>query len=55
MRRLASLTIVSNTVCQAMLPGIELRILRLLFAFEFLDNLTLLLLSKFFAVNARIL
>ena len=55
MRLLASLAIVSNTVLQAMLPGIELGILRLLFTFEFLDNLTLLLLSKLFAVNASVL
>ena len=55
MRLLAGLAIVSNTVLQAMLPWVELRILRLFLTFEFLDNLTLLLLSKLFAVNASVL
>ena len=52
---LASLSVTANSMGQAMLPWIELRVLLFFLLFKFLENLTFLLLCQFFAVNACVL
>ena len=52
---LTRFAIVTNAVLEAVAPRVKLRVLRLLLLFHLLDNLALLLLGEFFAVDTGVL
>ena len=52
---LTRLAIVTNAVLEAMPSWVKLWVLSLLFLFHLLDNLALLLLGEFFAVDTGVL
>lgn len=55
MSLLASLNVASNAMCQAMLPWVKVGVLLLLLGLELLEDLALLLLCQFFAIDTSIL
>ena len=55
MRLLTWLSVAADTVSQTILPGVEVRVLRLFLSFQFLKNLSLLLLREFFSIDTSVL
>ena len=55
MRLLTWLSVAADTVSQTILPGVEVRVLRLFLSFQFLKNLSLLLLREFFSIHTSVL
>ena len=55
MRLLTWLSVTADAVSQTILPRVEVRVLRLFLSFQFLKNLSLLLLREFFSIDTSVL